>query len=70
LIPAAPADTLSGKRETAMMGTGWRRLLQGATAAIAALSAPGLAAAEQQRVPRFMPQADLVIVDPHYCMTM
>jgi peptide/nickel transport system substrate-binding protein len=47
-----------------------RALLRGAGALGAtALAAPALAASEQQRVLRFMPQVDLVFLDPHYSMT-
>ena len=34
-----------------------------------ALAAPALAASEKERVLRFMPQVDLVTLDPHYSMT-
>jgi len=47
-----------------------RALVRGAGAlAATALAAPALAASEQQRVLRFMPQVDLVFLDPHYSMT-
>jgi peptide/nickel transport system substrate-binding protein len=47
-----------------------RALLRGAGAlAATGLAAPALAASEQQRVLRFMPQVDLVFLDPHYSMT-
>jgi peptide/nickel transport system substrate-binding protein len=52
-----------------MMGIGRRRALQGGAAVIAGLSAPALAADERTRVLRFMPQVDLVTLDPHYSMT-
>ena len=52
-----------------MKGIGRRRLLAGGGAAVVGLSAPALAASERQRVLRFMPQVDLVTLDPHYSMT-
>jgi peptide/nickel transport system substrate-binding protein len=50
---------------------GRRALLQTAGAALVApaLAAPALAATERERVLRFMPQVDLVTLDPHYSMT-
>jgi peptide/nickel transport system substrate-binding protein len=50
-----------------MMGIGRRRMLAGGGAAVAGLSAPALAASEREL--RFMPQVDLVTLDPHYSMT-
>ena len=46
-----------------------RRLLQGGAATMAALAAPAIAADERNRVLRFMPQVDLVTLDPHFSMT-
>ncbi|MBN8873755.1 MAG: ABC transporter substrate-binding protein [Rhodospirillales bacterium] len=48
---------------------GRRGLLAGSGATMAALCAPALAASESERVLRFMPQVDLVSLDPHYSMT-
>ena len=45
---------------------GRRALLQTAGAALAA---PALAASERERVLRFMPQVDLVVLDPHFSTT-
>ena len=45
-----------------------RRFGQG-VAGLASLPAPALAASEKERVLRFMPQIDLVFLDPHYSMT-
>lgn len=47
---------------------GRRNLLQGA-AALAAMPMPALAASERERVLRFIPQIDLVFLDPHFSMT-
>ena len=52
-----------------MSTIGRRRLLAGGGAALAALYAPALAASERERVLRFVPQVDLVSLDPHYSMT-
>src|SRR3954453_5417990 len=57
-----------------MTGPTRRRVLQGGGATLAALTAeplakPALAADDKQRVLRFMPQVDLVTLDPHYSMT-
>ncbi len=53
-----------------MTRTTRRRLLAGAAAAIAArLPAPALAQSERQRVLRFIPQIDLVFLDPVFSMT-
>ena len=49
-----------------MKTIGRRPLLQ---LAGAALAMPALAASERERVLRFMPQVDLVTLDPHYSMT-
>jgi peptide/nickel transport system substrate-binding protein len=49
-----------------MKPIGRRTLLRGA---LAALPAPALAADERVRELRFMPQIDLVFLDPHYSMT-
>ena len=49
-----------------MKRIGRRGLLQ---AAGAILAAPALAASDKDRVLRFMPQVDLVTLDPHYSMT-
>ena len=51
-----------------MTHIGRRGLLRGA-GALAALSAPAIAATEQERVLRFIPQIDLVFLDPHFSMT-
>ena len=45
-----------------------RHVLRGATA-LASLPAPALAASEKERELRFMPQIDLVFLDPHFSMT-
>ncbi len=45
-----------------------RRLLQGA-GALTTLPMPAVAASERERVLRFIPQIDLVFLDPHYSMT-
>jgi len=54
-----------------MVRIGRRRLLQNGAATIATtgLAAPAVAASEKQRVLRFMPQVDLVTLDPHFSMT-
>lgn len=54
-----------------MKRIGRRGLLRTAGAALTApaLAAPALAATERQRVLRFMPQIDLVFLDPHFSMT-
>ena len=54
-----------------MTRIGRRRLLQGTGAALATsrLATPALAATERERVLRFMPQVDLVTLDPHFSMT-
>ncbi len=56
-----------------MKRIGRRGLLQGAGALASvtapALAAPAVVADERQRVLRFMPQVDLVVLDPHYSMT-
>jgi peptide/nickel transport system substrate-binding protein len=39
------------------------------TGAATALAAPAIAAGDRQRVLRFMPQVDLVTLDPHFSMT-
>ena len=51
-----------------MPSIGRRRFVQGASA-LAALPAPALAASAKDRELRFMPQIDLVFLDPHYSMT-
>ena len=48
---------------------GRRGLLRGGAALGAALAAPAIAAGERERVLKFMPQVDLVTLDPHYSMT-
>ena len=45
-----------------------RHVLRGVTA-LASLPAPALAASEKERELRFMPQIDLVFLDPHFSMT-
>jgi peptide/nickel transport system substrate-binding protein len=50
-----------------MKTIGRRTALKGAAAT--ALSAPAIAASERDRVLRFIPQVDLVTLDPHYSMT-
>ena len=53
-----------------MKRIGRRAAITSASAAIAApLAAPALAASERERVLKFMPQVDLVTLDPHYSMT-
>lgn len=52
-----------------MTTIGRRRLLAGSGAALAGLAMPAIAADDRQRVLRFMPQVDLVVLDPHYSMT-
>ena len=57
-----------------MRPIGRRRLLVSSGAALAtlrmpALAAPALAAGERERVLRFIPQVDLVSLDPHFSMT-
>ena len=57
-----------------MKPTGRRRLLAGSGAALAALYMPALAAPavatnERNRVLRFIPQVDLVSLDPHFSTT-
>ncbi|MBS0642849.1 MAG: ABC transporter substrate-binding protein [Proteobacteria bacterium] len=46
-----------------------RRQLLGGAAALAALPAPAIAAPDSARTLRFIPQIDLVFLDPHYSMT-
>jgi peptide/nickel transport system substrate-binding protein len=47
-----------------------RALLRGVGAlAVTGLAVPALAASEKERVLCFMPQVDLVCLDPHYSMT-
>jgi peptide/nickel transport system substrate-binding protein len=48
---------------------GRRGLLRGGAAFGASLAAPAIAASERERVLKFMPQVDLVTLDPHYSMT-
>src|SRR5580692_11780622 len=52
-----------------MKAIGRRRWLAGSGAALSALGMPALAANERERVLRFIPQVDLVSLDPHYSMT-
>jgi peptide/nickel transport system substrate-binding protein len=56
-----------------MKRIGRRALIRGASAlatlSIPALPTPALAASDRERVLRFMPQVDLVTLDPHYSMT-
>src|SRR5580692_2463207 len=57
-----------------MRPIGRRRLLASSSAALAAvgttaLATPALAASERERVLRFIPQVDLVSLDPHFSMT-
>ncbi len=54
-----------------MTRIGRRALMKAAAPALAAtsLAAPALAASERERVLKFMPQVDLVVLDPHYSMT-
>jgi peptide/nickel transport system substrate-binding protein len=57
-----------------MKSIGRRQLLAGSGAGLTALSMPrlsmpALAASEKDRVLRFMPQVDLVSLDPHFSMT-
>ena len=57
-----------------MSTIGRRRLLASGGAALAALhtvalTTPAVAASDSERVLRFMPQVDLVSLDPHYSMT-
>ena len=49
-----------------MKPIGRRAVLRGA---LAALPAPALAAGERAQELRFVPQIDLVFLDPHYSMT-
>ncbi len=51
-----------------MKRIGRRGLIKGA-AAVATIARPAIAASEKERVLRFMPQVDLVVLDPHYSMT-
>jgi peptide/nickel transport system substrate-binding protein len=46
-----------------------RRVLAAGGVALAGLSRPAIAANDSARVLRFMPQVDLVSLDPHYSMT-
>ena len=46
-----------------------RRTLLKGTAALATLPAPAIAAGERARELRFIPQVDLVFLDPHFSMT-
>jgi len=49
---------------------GRRNVIRGAGAlAVCGLAHPSLAASEKERVLRFMPQIDLVFLDPHFSMT-
>src|ERR1700710_2525359 len=52
-----------------MRPIGRRRLIAGSGAALTALSMPALAASEHERLLRFIPQVDLVSLDPHFSMT-
>lgn len=54
-----------------MARIGRRTVMRGAVAAVPAvgLAAPALAAGERDRELRFMPQIDLVFLDPHFSMT-
>ena len=52
-----------------MRSIGRRGLLAGSGAALAALHTPALAASERERILRFIPQVDLVSLDPHFSMT-